>query len=128
MRVASIAVLVIALSVGACATEEWMQAKNECDYQAMLQHPAKYERKMVTKSRRVEKPDGTYTCTTQKSKSKDVTTCKQQTHFVYEDYQVLEDVDINQSIRDRYAYDCTSKLCVKRYGNPDCESPQKKTP
>lgn len=121
------------LLITGCATEEWSQANGECRGQAHAAYPERYESRVVTRSKLVEVVDGTTSCTTRNivvggSVSRPIfetkTDCTQGTKLVNRSFNETVQVDVNENNRSNYAYSCRVNLCIKRFGNKDCESPK----
>lgn len=52
------------------------------------------------------------------------TDCTQGTRLVNRSFNETVQVDVNENNRSNYAYSCRVNLCIKRFGNKDCESPK----
>lgn len=107
----------------ACATPEWQAANNQCDIRYNREIPANYQQVTVERNRRVEVPDGSYTCTTKTKGNTQKTHCEPEYRVEYQPYLALETVDLNKSRRDAEIAHCTASLCLERYGNIDCQPP-----
>jgi hypothetical protein len=118
------------LSLVGCVTNEWTQTNGECWAEAYAAIPEKNETRVVTRSKLVERPDGTTTCTTRNVAAggtvgrpiyEAITECKQGTKLVRQEFNETVSVDLNQTSRSNYAHSCRVNLCVRRYGNADCK-------
>lgn len=104
------------LLLPSCATDQWYQAENECTVVGYQYYPPNYQRLLVTKTQWVNVPDG-YDC----HRTKNSEHCSTRTKREPQDYQSMEDVDINTKARNSYIRHCIEEVCKQRYGNVDCE-------
>lgn len=115
-----------ALLLAGCATEEKLAVKGECQSEAYRMYPVKMETYVITKTRSVEVPDGTISCTTVGSGDYKRTDCREGKKYVDEKYEVEEARDSNSLSRYTYIDRCTSQRCAQRYGNSGCKIEQQK--
>ena len=122
MRTNLIALYGVSLSLLAgCATNEWIQTNRECWAEAYAAFPEKFETRIVKRSELVEVPDGTISCTTRNTIYGAITECRQGTKLVSQQFNETISIDLNEASRANYANSCTVNLCIRRYGNADCE-------
>jgi hypothetical protein len=133
MRFNQLGSMLALLLITGCATEEWTKANGECRGQAYAAYPERYESRVVTRSKLVEVLDGTTSCTTRNvvvggSVGRPIfeakTDCTQGTRLVNRSFNETVQVDVNENNRSDYVYSCSFNLCIKRFGNKDCESPK----
>ncbi len=118
------------LLLAGCATNEWTQTNRECWAEAYAAIPEKFETRIVTRSKLVEVPDGTTSCTTRNVVVGGTvgmpiyearTECRQGTELVRQQFNETISVDLNKASRANYANSCRVNLCIRRYGNADCK-------
>lgn len=118
-RLLSIAVLLAtAAFASGCATPEYLQAHQLCSQEWFAKIPPIYQQVLVNRSRRIQVPDGTSTCTT----SGNTTKCKQGMRSDWVPYVEAQTVDINQDQRDLRIDQCAANRCIRSYGNSDCKT------
>ncbi len=109
------------LLLAACATPEYLGAKNECAPQAYQQYPVVNVAQLVTRTRPVQVPTGETQCTTVQQGAVTQSNCKQVMRTEYRPYQETAIVDVNENGRNAMMNACASQLCMARFGNADCE-------
>ena len=108
-----------------CTTPEWDREYASCMTVALDKYPPNIVQREVQRTRTVEVPDGTMTCTGGKSQDgTEVFNCVQNTKEEQVPYTAIEDVDLNEDIRKQAARNCTQNKCVRLYGNTDCKPAQ----
>lgn len=112
---------IMTLWISGCVTQQWHMEHNRCaqlGYQKFKPHLVRQE---VTRQRVVEVPDGSYSCTKTVTGNQEKTECRAGKKEIYEDYQTMEDVDLNADARMQYINSCTNQSCLKLYGNLQCK-------
>ncbi|MBT3550617.1 MAG: sel1 repeat family protein [Rhodospirillaceae bacterium] len=122
-RIAKIATAVV---VSGCSTPQYDAAKYACQQKGFAAYPPKIVQQLVKKSRRVQVPDGRINCTTLGSEVI-YTDCQQGTKSVKQNYNDIENVDLNRSARRNFIANCTRNTCYQQYGNTRCEVPTVQT-
>ena len=122
-------VFFLVLFVNACATPEYQQARSQCYGQGLNLYPVVQQPQVFRRSRVVEVPDGSTVCETQSVQNKEKRTevssvrsvCRPGMKPVTEYYDETVMVDVNSGARNAHVDQCTSKLCLQRYGNMKCK-------
>ncbi|NUU02278.1 hypothetical protein [Herbaspirillum robiniae] len=110
-------------SLGGCATQEYLSAQNQCTPQAYRQYPVANQQRWETRSRQVEVPTGKTKCVTRTTgANQSETICEDIKEKRYQNYQALVTVDINADPRNALIKACTQDMCMRQFGNPDCET------
>jgi hypothetical protein len=103
--------------LAACGTPEYYQNRQVCDREWSARIPPDYRQVLVNKTRRVEVPDGTETCTTIGY----TTRCEKGMRTEWIPYTAVETQDANEPARDAKIRECTQARCLRIYGNADCK-------
>jgi hypothetical protein len=122
-------VFFLVLFVNACATPEYQQARSQCYGEGLNLYPVVQQPQVFRRSRVVEVPDGSTVCETQSVQNKEKRTevssvrsvCRPGMKPVTEYYDETVMVDVNSGARNAHVDQCTSKLCLQRYGNMKCK-------
>ena len=115
-------VICISLLMTGCATKEYLNAQTECSPAAFRQYPVQSVQMYVQRTRYVQVPTGAEDCESRTEGNRTYTRCKPEMRTQSVPYQSLEWVDTNIQARNAYLNSCTARLCVKRFGNPECET------
>jgi hypothetical protein len=114
-------VALLCMTVGGCATEEWMQARSACSEKYLSEIPSDFQQVTVQKSRAVRVPNGVVVCNSTDHGRTTTTTCTEGTRAEYVPYTAVETIDRNKARRDQAIEHCTTSTCYQRYGNADCD-------
>jgi len=117
-------IICISLLLSGCATKEYLNAQNECSPSAYRQYPVQNMQIYVERTRTVQVATGAEECESRTEGNRTYTRCKPEMRMRSVPYQSLEWVDANTQARNAYLQSCTAQICVKRYGNPACETAQ----
>jgi len=119
LKVTRLATVVVACCfMAACETPQYNQMQQGCAAEWGDRIPPDFQQILVNKTRSIQVPDGTSTCTTVGN----TTSCKQGMRTEWIPYTVAETVDLNQTERSRQIKLCTRDRCARTYGNPDCKA------
>jgi hypothetical protein len=113
--------LPLALALAGCATPEYRAAQAQCAYQALQQYPVHQVQTLVSTMRPVPTPTGQTHCTTRQHGNTTDTLCEPVMRPVYQRFDEMKLVDLNEANRNALAAACTRDQCVQRHGNPSCE-------
>jgi len=105
-----------------CSTPEYRNAKNECSYEALRQHPINNVASVVSKKRPIQVPTGQTNCTTTYLGYIADTQCTQVMRTEYVPYQETVVIDTNENARESAMNFCAARLCYNRFGNAECKS------
>jgi hypothetical protein len=123
-------IILMTIITAGCATPEYNQARFECNQVAYQKYPQMLQSTVVRKSTRVEVPDGNVTCSTVSIESggtvgrplyRTETQCRQGSKYQTRYYDDLVAIDVNESARNMFIFACVNDLCLRRYGNNNCE-------
>ncbi len=114
-------ILGLSLLMTGCATKEYLNAQNECSPAAFRQYPVNSVQTYVQRTRSVQVPTGAEDCETRTEGNRTYTRCKPEMKTRSVPYQSLEWVDTNLQARNAYLKSCTAQVCLKRFGNQECE-------
>lgn len=117
-------IICIALMLTGCATKEYLNAQTECSPAAFQRYPVNSVQMYVQRTRSVQVATGAEECESRTEGNRTYTRCKPEMRTRSVPYQSLEMVDMNAQARNAYLQNCTARLCVKRFGNPACETAQ----
>ena len=117
-------IICIALMLTGCATKEYLNAQTECSPAAFQRYPVNSVQMYVQRTRSVQVATGAEQCESRTEGNRTYTRCKPEMRTRSVPYQSLEMVDTNAQARNAYLQNCTARLCVKRFGNPACETAQ----
>jgi hypothetical protein len=115
-------IICLSLLMTGCATKEYLNAQNECSPAAFQQYPVQNTQMYVQRTRSVQVATGAEDCETRTEGNRTYTRCKPEMRMQSVPYQSLEWVDTNTQARNAYLRSCTAQLCVKRFGNQECEA------
>ena len=108
-------------------TDEWREVRNICEATWDKKIPPLYKRVRYNAERRREIPTGQVTChttgyTNMFGHSFNRSNCQQimRTEIYY--VPSVETVDMNNERRQEKTWSCTKNMCLKKYGNEDCEA------
>jgi hypothetical protein len=118
-------VICFSLLMTGCATKEYLNAQTECSPAAFQRYPVSNQQMYVQRTRSVQVATGAETCESRTEGNRTYTRCKPEMKTQSVPYQSLEWVDANTQARNAYLRNCTAQLCVKRFGNQECESASK---
>lgn len=111
--------------LSACATPQYKAALGECTPGAFNKLPVEEVQTWVTRNRAVQVPSGLTQCHTTQSGIQSHTTCFPIMRTEWFPYQELAMVDTNKAERDSLIKGCAQALCLHRYGNAACKTPDK---
>jgi hypothetical protein len=114
----------LALALSGCATKEYYAVQDECTPGAYQQFPVNQVQMYVPRTRTVQVATGGSHCRRYTDGNETRTHCEPEMRTEYVQYQSLEIVDTNTPPRDAAILNCTRRVCMHRYGNPDCEPPK----
>jgi len=118
-------VICLSLLITGCATKEYLNAQTECSPAAFQRYPVNNTQMYVQRTRSVQVATGAEDCETRTEGNRTYTRCKPEMKTQSVPYQSLEWVDTNTQARNAYLNSCTAQLCVKRFGNQECEPASK---
>ncbi len=128
-RIPLVALIALAILLGACATPEFEQAQGQCQGEGLNLYPVALQPQIFRRSRHVEVPDGSTVCESQTMENKEKRTemsatrsvCRPGTRPATEYYDETVMVDMNAGARDAHVAQCARSLCLQRYGNVKCK-------
>ena len=118
-------IICLSLLMTGCATKEYLNAQTECSPAAFQRYPVSNKQMYVQRTKSVQVATGGETCETRTEGTRTYTRCKPEMKTQSVPYQSLEWVDTNTQARNAYLKSCTAQLCLKRFGNHECDSAPK---